>query len=128
MTKRGKLLLAGFLYDYDWDGKYIAGIPVRMCNEGDMSLIWNDNVKITHDGEEYVMIPNSEDNYRIYVYGWVEADDPEDGYVLKKIDWTPTDEEVVAALKKRGYRGPYTGKDDPEVLELFKMRWGEDFN
>ena len=128
MTDKDKLFWADFMIFNCWDGKYIAGIPLRLCNKGDMCAITDDGLPMPHEGKKVLVFHNPDNGLEVNAYEWVKAENPEDGYVLSKIDWVPTDEEIVAAMKDLDEGGPVVKMGDKRVQKFLKMRWGEDFN
>ena len=82
--------------------------------------VWVDGLIMKHDGKDVCVIPDkSDDELKLCSFTM------DDHYLLDDYDWVPTDEELIAELKRRygkfkGYHG-----DPGELKWVIERKWPE---
>ena len=118
MTKEDMILYAEFMAGYDINQTPMAGLDIDDLVADDASEVWSDCLIIEHDGKEVGIIPNktkSELKIRTFIKNEYNE--------LRDYDWTPTDEELVAELKKQGYCAPWVGAG--ALKHIIVRKWPE---
>ena len=122
MTDEEMILYAEFMAGYDINQTPMAGLPVSCLIPDEAHEVWSTCLIVKHNGREVGIIPEktkSELKVRTFI--------KDENGKLVDYDWTPTDEELVAELKKQPFYAPWVGAGElkhiivrkfPEVLNL----------
>lgn len=99
MTKEDMILLAEFIAGYDVAGTPMSGgLGVGDLIPEEAWEVWIEGLIVQHDGKEVCILPDkSKGDLKIRTFIMKNGD-------LFDYDWVPTDEELVAELKKKGWR------------------------
>lgn len=86
----------------------------------ELSRIWDEGLHITDAGKTFVVFPFKRENSLELV-----AFTQNDGTLIQS-SWVPTDEELVAELKRIDFCAPWV--DGMEIKNLLVAKWGENWN
>ena len=117
MTKEDMILYAEFMAGYD-----VASTPLRGLYVGDLIPeesweVWTDGLIVQHDGKEVCILPDkSEGDLKVRTFIMKNGN-------LFDYDWIPTDEELIAELKKQDFCAPWT--EPGELKYIIVKKWPE---
>ena len=122
MTKEDMIVYAEFMAGYDINQTPMAGLPIESLIPDEAHEVWTYCLIVKHNGKEVGIIPEktkSELKVRTFI--------KDKNGKLVDYDWTPTDEELVAELKKQPFYAPWVSdgaikhiivRKFPEVLKM----------
>ena len=114
MTKEDMILYADFMASCDVAGTPMAGLGVGDLIPEEAWEVWIEGLKVQHDGREVCILPDkSKGDLKVRSFTMNEYGD------LFDYDWVPTDEELVAELKKKNYK---PGLVEPGELKYIILR------
>ena len=133
MTKEDMILYAEFMAGYDVNQTPMAGLyPENLipCEAGE---VWSCGLIMKHDGKEVCVLPDKSKGLTIRTFVWLEKDALEEGdedwdccyNIFGEYDWVPTDEELVAELKKQNFCTPWVGPGEMKYIIL--QKWPDAF-
>lgn len=121
MTKEDMILYASFMAGCD-----VAATPLNGLGVGDLIPeeaweVWTDGLIVKHNGREVCILPDkSGGELKIRTFTRNKY-----GYLFDH-DWIPTDEELIAELKKQDYYNPLI---EPGNLKYIILRkWPDAFD
>ena len=114
MTKEDMILYAEFMAGYDVNQTPMSGLGVGDLIPEEAWEVWIEGLKVNHNGREVCILPDkSKGEFKVRTFIMNENGD------LFDYDWVPTDEELVAELKKQDFCAPWV---EPGELKYIIVR------
>ena len=120
MTKEDMMVYAEFMAGYDVNQTPMAGLGVGDLIPEEAWEVWSEGLIVQHDGREVCILPHkSKGELKVRTFTMDENGD------LYDCDWIPTDEELIAELKKQDFCAPWVGPGEMKYIILRK--WPDAF-
>jgi len=134
MTKEDMILWAEFMAGYDVNQTPMAGLypgDLIPCEAGE---VWSCGLIMKHDGKEVCVLPNKSKGMVVETFVWLEKkelDEYDEDWdccynVFGYYDWIPTDEELVAEIKRQDFCATWT--QPGELKYIILKKWPDAFN
>lgn len=128
MTKEDMILYAEFMAGCDVNETPMSGFFPEALMSCEAAEVWSCGLIMKHNGKEVCVLPDKSKGLNIRTFVWLDEEvlegdeDYENGFkVFGEYDWKPTDEELVAELKKQKFWAPWVGPGELKYIILKKF-------